>query len=75
MLPLPTATASINGEVVTFSIMTTPEFTYQPQFSDDLGNVPWTDLGPPIKATSTTLEITDTPGQQGRRFYRAVRTP
>ena len=45
------------------------------QFSDDLGNVPWTDLGPPIKATSTTLEITDTPGQQGRRFYRAVRTP
>lgn len=75
VLPLPTATASLNGGVVTFSIVTTPDFTYQPQFCDDLANGPWTDLGPPIKATSTTLEITDTPGQQGRRFYRAVRTP
>ena len=75
MLATPTATATLSGGVVTFSITTTPDFTYQAQFKDDLDDDVWVNLGPPLKATSATLIITDTPGAQLRRFYRAVRTP
>jgi len=75
ILAPPTATATISGGVVTFSITTTPDFTYQAQFKDDLDAAVWVNLGPPLKATSATLTITDTPGAQVRRFYRAVRVP
>ncbi len=74
-LALPTATATLSGGVITFTITTTPEFTYQPQFKNDLSDATWTDLGPAIKATGATLDVMDTPSPQTRRFYRAVRTP
>ncbi len=74
-LALPTATATISGGVITFTITTTPDFTYQPQFKNELADATWTNLGAAIKATGTTLEITDMPSPQARRIYRAVRTP
>ncbi len=74
-LALPTASATLSGGVITFTITTTPDFTYQPQFKNDLTDATWINLGPAIKATGTTLDVTDTPGSQTRRFYRAVRTP
>jgi hypothetical protein len=57
------------------NIATTPGFTYQPQYHNDLYDAAWTNLGPAIKAASTTLSITDTPSLQTRRFYLAARTP
>ncbi len=74
-LALPTASATLSGGVITFTITTTPDFTYQPQFKNELTDATWTNLGAAIKATGATLEITDMPSPQTRRFYRAVRTP
>ena len=74
-LAFPTASATLSAGVITFTITTTPGFTYQPQFKNDLADATWTNLGAAIKATSATLNITDTPSPQTRRFYRAVRTP
>ena len=74
-LALPTATASIAAGVVTFTITTTPGFTYQPQFKNNLTDASWTNLGPASTATGATFSITDNPGTQTPRFYRAVRTP
>jgi hypothetical protein len=74
-VPPPTATASISGGVVTFTVATTPGFSYQPQYKNALTDPTWTNLGPAITATGATLMINDTPGAQTQRFYRAVRTP
>jgi hypothetical protein len=71
----PTASATLSGGVITFTITTTPDFTYQAQFKNELTDAMWTNLGAAIKATGTTLDVTDTPSPQTRRFYRAVRTP
>ena len=74
-LALPAASATLSGGVITFTITTTPDFTYQPQFKNELTDATWTNLGPAIKAAGATLDVTDTPSPQTRRFYRAVRTP
>ena len=71
----PSATASVSAGVVTLTVTTTPGFTYQPQYKDELTGATWTNLGVAITATGATLTITDTPGAQTRRFYHAVRAP
>ena len=71
----PTASASISAGVVTFTVTTTPGFTYQPQSKDNLADPTWINLGPATTATGAPLIITDNPGAQTPRFYRAVRTP
>ena len=75
MLPLPTISATASGAVITIKLTTTPEFTYQVQFSDNLAEGSWTNHSAAIKATGATWEITDNINNQSRRFYRAVRTP
>ena len=70
-----TASATISAGVVTFTITTTPNFTYQPQYKNALTDTTWINLGAPVTASGTTITITDYPGGQTPRFYRAVRTP
>ncbi len=74
-IPNPTATISLTAGTVTFTVATTPGFSYQLQFSNDLTTGSWTNVGTNTPATGSTLDLLDTPGSETRRFYRALRTP
>jgi DNA-binding beta-propeller fold protein YncE len=50
--------------------------TYQPQYQNELGPGPWTNLGPPVTATSLNTSVADnSPGPERRRTYRAIVLP
>jgi hypothetical protein len=74
-IPSPTATIALTDGTVTLSVNTTPGFSYQLQFSNDLTSGSWTDIGTMTPATGATLDLMDTPGSETRRFYRALRVP
>ena len=74
-VPSPTASASITGGIVTFTIATTPGFQYQAQYKNELTDATWTNLGGNVTASGSTLNVSDAPAPQTRGFYRAVRTP
>lgn len=76
-VPKPTAAigSTVANGILTIEVSTTPGFTYQLQFSNDLGGTPWTDLGAPVVASGGNLAFQDALIPGGRRFYRIVRTP
>ena len=67
-LAKPTATASPTAGVITFTITTTPGFTYQTQYKNELPDAAWTNIGPVTTATGATITITDNPGARTHRF-------
>ncbi|MDG2324640.1 MAG: lamin tail domain-containing protein [Akkermansiaceae bacterium] len=68
----PSATYSIDGNLITFSVIAEPGFLYEAEVSGNLEN--WEALGSPVLADSTTLPLTDVLSET-RRFYRFRRLP
>lgn len=71
----PAMSVATSGGIHTFTIATTPGFSYRLQSSSDLTAGSWTPIGTAATATGTTLTMQFTPGAESRLFYRAVRTP
>ena len=68
----PSATYSVDGNLITFSVIAEPGFFYEAEVSGNLEN--WEALGSPVLADSTTLPFTDVLSET-RRFYRFRRLP
>jgi len=63
------------GNVVSFAVTTVPGHVYRVEYRDDLGAGIWLPLLPDLTATSTSIIITDNPGDNTQRFYRTVLLP
>ena len=76
-VPKPAATIGSTAAdgILTIEVSTTPGFTYQLQFANDLDGTAWTDSGTPVVATGGLMTFQETIIPGGRRFYRIVRTP
>ncbi len=57
---------------MTFTIETIPGRTYRVQYTDDLGAVAWTSLGPDFVAANPYASLSD-PARAAHRFYRVFR--
>jgi len=68
----PSATYVVNGDVLTFTLMTEPGFLYRAEVSSDLKS--WERLGNSIRSDGETTTFIDTI-QVDRRFYRFSRIP
>ena len=68
----PSATYVVNGDVLTFTLMTEPGFLYRAEVSSDLKS--WERLGNSILSDGETTTFIDTI-QVDRRFYRFSRIP
>ena len=68
----PSATYSIDGNLITFSVIAEPGFLYEVEVSGNLEN--WEVLGSPVLADSTTLPFIEVLSET-RRFYRFRRLP
>jgi len=68
----PSATFTLDGATLTFTVVAEPGFLYVAEFSSDLLN--WQPLGESVLATSDTVEFTDIL-DTSRHFYRFRRTP
>lgn len=67
-----------NGSAITsatFQCTSTPNTTYQVQYTGDLASQQWTNLGDPIMATSDTITINDVTPAKSQRFYRVIVLP
>jgi len=49
--------------------------SYQVQFKTNLAQANWNNLGSPLAATNTALQISNSPATDPRRFYRVVLLP
>jgi hypothetical protein len=58
------------GATVSIGITAAPGLTYQLEYKNDLMDVTWTPLPPPLPAGATTLILTDTNSPATQRFYR-----
>jgi len=52
-----------------------PGRSYQLQHRLSLADGVWSNLGPPLQAATTTIEVTNQLGQDPQRFYRVLRLP
>jgi len=68
----PSATFTLDGTILTFTVVAEPGFRYVAEFSTDLLN--WQQLGGSVVATGDSLEFTDSL-DASRRYYRFRRTP
>jgi hypothetical protein len=68
----PSATFTLDGTTLTFTVTAEPGFLYEAEFSSDLLN--WQALGPSRLATGNSVEFTDILDVR-RRYYRFRRTP
>ncbi len=68
----PEATFTIEGDLLTFTVLTEPGFLYLGEISADL--VTWEPLGDALLAEGSTLTFTHSVGEN-RRFYRFRRIP
>jgi hypothetical protein len=74
-VPAPTLNSTvISGGNIAFNWGAIPSVSYQIQSTTNLGNSSWTDLGGPIPATNTVLNISLPIGNGPDRFYRVVMT-
>jgi hypothetical protein len=58
--------------------LTWPSFigkTYRLQSTTNIAAGTWSDLGPPLAATGTTVTSSDLTGPDGQRFYRVAVSP
>ena len=61
------------GEPLVITWITEPDRVYQIQFTDELANPGWQNLGAPVKASATSAAWTDpTANLAAQRFYRVV---
>ena len=69
--PPPVVTAITRpGATVSIGMTAAPGLTYQLEYKNDLMDVTWTLLPPPLPAGATTLILTDTNSPATQRFYR-----
>lgn len=68
----PSATFTLDGTTLTFTVIAEPGFLYVAEFSSDL--LDWQPLGESVLATGNTVEFTDDL-DTSRHFYRFRRTP
>ena len=75
--PLPPGFLNIvtSGTNVTLTLQSTPAFTYQIEFKDDLAFPAWTPLGIALTASTNLLTVTDSLLGTAQRFYRVWRSP
>jgi len=66
---------SVAGRTITLSLSTVAGLEYQVQFTTNLVQSVWANLGAPIVATNQTIQIQDSTGSGPRRFYRAALVP
>jgi hypothetical protein len=72
-VPLPVfETVMPSSDHIELMVNAAPGQTVQLQYSSDLTSPTWTNLGNPIIATNGTISVTDTPGPDQARFYRAI---
>jgi CotH kinase protein/Lamin Tail Domain len=67
------ATITAPGEL-SFTVSTTPGFSYQLQAKDTLMEQAWTDLGSAVTASGSSVVFSDTISGRSQRFYRVVRS-
>lgn len=72
--PVIQSVTQTNG-TLTLTWTTEAGAVYQPQFLADLSSTNWTNLGPPITASGTTLGATDSIANASQRFYRVALLP
>jgi hypothetical protein len=60
---------------ITFTWSTIPGRQYQVQFKNRLEDATWSDLGPPVTATSVSTTLSDAIGTNPQRFYRVGLLP
>ena len=68
----PSASYSVDGNVITFTVIAEPGFFYAAEYSDDLIN--WLPIGGRLLATGEMVEF-PVSINQSHRFYRFSRTP
>ncbi len=66
----PSPSAALAAGIFTFRWPSVPGKSYQVQTSSNMVN--WEDLGPPVKASTTTTGIIDTVNNSTTRFYQAL---
>jgi hypothetical protein len=66
---------SVAGGTITLSVSTVAGLDYQVQFTTNLAQSVWANLGAPIVATNQTIQVQDSTGSGPRRFYRAALVP
>jgi hypothetical protein len=65
---------SLSGTSFTFTCSTMSNGTYQIQYTTNLAGNIWTNLGPPIIATSSTAMVSDSVSNV-QQFYRVLAVP
>jgi hypothetical protein len=63
---------NVTNDTVVLTWQTSPAAVYQLQYSSDLTQPNWLNLGNPVVAIGTTLSAVDSLQAGGRRFYRVV---
>jgi hypothetical protein len=73
--PGATIAKSVTNGMLNITVSTTPGFSYQLQYVNDLNVLPYINIGTPVVATGSALTFEQAIIQGGKRFYRVVRTP
>ncbi|HEV7927609.1 MAG TPA: hypothetical protein VGR14_19815, partial [Verrucomicrobiae bacterium] len=72
-VPAPVAqSASISGGMITFTLGSVANVSYQIQSTTDLGNPTWTDVGPPVIASGDQLSVSEPVSGGSQQFYRVI---
>ena len=66
---------SLTNDAIAFTWSTLSSLVYQVQYTTDLTQTNWTDLGTSILASNDTLSVSDPIGPDPQRFYRVKITP
>jgi hypothetical protein len=61
--------------LILFTWTAVPGQQYQLQYTGDLSSGSWTNLGPPITATTSFITNSDTIGPAPQRFYQVLLLP
>jgi hypothetical protein len=72
-VPAPVAqSASISGGMITFTLGSVANVSYQIQSASDLSNPTWTDVGPPVIASGDQLSVSEPVSGGSQQFYRVI---
>jgi hypothetical protein len=72
-IPLPTPQAiQQEGQTVNFAWNTVSGLIYQLQYTTNLAQGQWTNLGPPTTANGSTLSASEVIGPSTQAFYRVI---
>ena len=67
--------ATLSGDLLTFSWNAIPSQPYQVQSTTNLATADWVNLGPSLIATNTTLTVSNVITSGSQQFYRVVLVP